>query len=289
MSMRVIDCSSSKRNSASALASSVFPTPAVRGTGAPVGLPGLRRPTRAATDRLRLTEPHRLHLADDARAEPLLHLEELLALGLEHPRRRDAGPVAEHLRDGLFGDRRPRDVAASRRCLLLRRPGRSRRRFHVRDPARAQLAELGEVLLLARLRPARAWSLRISSLSAACARAHRATRASARISAPTGRQLESCAISCLARRVPPSRPLIASSPSPEPGELRLVSRRRRPPDASSMSTGRPSISTIPARTRLVEQVDGAVRERTGPARSAWRESHRGDHADRPIRTWWWAS
>ena len=47
MSRRVSDCSSSKRNSASAFASSVLPTPlGPRNRNDPMGLPGSRRPTR---------------------------------------------------------------------------------------------------------------------------------------------------------------------------------------------------------------------------------------------------
>ena len=46
----------------------------------------------------------RILLSDNARAEPLLHLEELFALAFHHLVDRDAGPAADHRGDVLAGD-----------------------------------------------------------------------------------------------------------------------------------------------------------------------------------------
>src|SRR6201981_891592 len=103
MSRRVSDCSSSKRNSASALASSVLPTPlGPRKRNEPIGLPGSRappRPARAAGGDASGHAAARLALADAALGQALLHLEQLVALGLEHLADGDPGPVAQHARD----------------------------------------------------------------------------------------------------------------------------------------------------------------------------------------------
>ena len=48
--------------------------------------------------------PERLRLADDAPAEALLHLDELLDLALEEPRHRDARPLGHDLGDVLLVD-----------------------------------------------------------------------------------------------------------------------------------------------------------------------------------------
>ncbi len=96
MSRRVIDCSSSKRNSASALASSVLPTPlGPEEEERSDGLARIAQPHAAAAHRAR-DGAHGLVLPDHALGQALLHLEELVALGLEHLGDGDAGPVAEH-------------------------------------------------------------------------------------------------------------------------------------------------------------------------------------------------
>ena len=105
MSMRISAVSSSNRNSASALVSSVLPTPvgpeeheradrAVRVLQSGAGAPHRGR------DRL-----HRLVLADHALADLLLHFQQLLALAFEHAVDRDAGPARHDLRDVVGGDR----------------------------------------------------------------------------------------------------------------------------------------------------------------------------------------
>ena len=75
MSSRTIACSSSNRNSASARASSVFPTPVgPTKMKEPMGRFGSERPAR---DRRTASETarDRLLLPDDALAQPLLHRE----------------------------------------------------------------------------------------------------------------------------------------------------------------------------------------------------------------------
>ena len=99
MSRRTIAASSSNRNSASALASSVLPTPVgPRKMNDPIGRPGSPQARARALDR----QAHPLDgvvLADDPAAQPILDAEQLLPLALEHARDRDAGPVGDHARD----------------------------------------------------------------------------------------------------------------------------------------------------------------------------------------------
>jgi hypothetical protein len=105
MSRRTMAVSSSNRNSASALVSSVLPTAGgaeeheradgtVRvlqaGAGAPHG----------GRDGL-----HRLALADDAAGDLVLHAQQLILLALQHPIHRDAGPARDDLGDVVGGDR----------------------------------------------------------------------------------------------------------------------------------------------------------------------------------------
>ena len=92
MSMRTIARSSSNRNSASALASSVLPTPVgPRNRNDPVGRSGSATPDAGPPDGVGDCA-HRIRLADDALAEPVLHPQQLLGLALEQPTGGDAGP-----------------------------------------------------------------------------------------------------------------------------------------------------------------------------------------------------
>src|SRR3546814_5537913 len=83
MSRRAIACSSSKRKRASALVSSVFPTPVgPRKRKEPIGRFGSCRPARAPN---RVGDRHDgVLLADHAGAQRILHGEQLLALALQH-------------------------------------------------------------------------------------------------------------------------------------------------------------------------------------------------------------
>src|SRR3954465_6369307 len=104
MSTRTIARSSSKRNSASALASSVLPTPVgPRKRKEPVGRSGSATPARArrtapataaARPPPRRVAPrrHGLGLADHAGLERLLHAQQLGGLALHHPAGRNPGP-----------------------------------------------------------------------------------------------------------------------------------------------------------------------------------------------------
>ena len=49
-------------------------------------------------------DAHRLVMADDARVQAVLHLDQLLDLALEQARDRDAGPLADHFGDVLLVD-----------------------------------------------------------------------------------------------------------------------------------------------------------------------------------------
>src|SRR4030095_3125929 len=103
MSTRIIARSSSKRNSASARASSVLPTPVGprernepmgRVGGGAAGAVGSGETGPRAPDRVG-HGAERLVLADDAAAEALFHVDELLDLALEQPRDRDARPLGD--------------------------------------------------------------------------------------------------------------------------------------------------------------------------------------------------
>jgi hypothetical protein len=99
MSMRTIACSSSNRNSASARAVSVLPTPVgPRKMNEPIGRLGSCRPGAAAAHGVRHGD-YRVALADDALGQLVVELGEARALALHHPRDRDAGPPRHHVGD----------------------------------------------------------------------------------------------------------------------------------------------------------------------------------------------
>src|SRR4030095_6444275 len=87
MSIRTIACSSSNRNSASARASSVLPTPVgPRKMKLPSGRFGCCRP------------------ASDTRMQALFHFEELLDFAFHETADGNAGPLADDFSDVLFVD-----------------------------------------------------------------------------------------------------------------------------------------------------------------------------------------
>ena len=92
-------CSSSNRNSASARASSVLPTPVgPRKMNEPIGRRGSLSPARER--RMALDDARdRLVLADDALAQTLFHRDQLLHFAFQHLRDRNAGPLADDLGD----------------------------------------------------------------------------------------------------------------------------------------------------------------------------------------------
>ena len=80
MSMRTMALSSSNRNSASALASSVLPTPVgPRNRKLPMGRSGSCRPARARRT-ASATDDHRVVLTDDPLVQVLFELEQPLLL-----------------------------------------------------------------------------------------------------------------------------------------------------------------------------------------------------------------
>ena len=104
MSSWISASSSSKRNSASALASSVFPTPVgPRKMNEPLGPLGVLQPGPGAADGTgqRLDG---LFLADDPLVQLVLHAQELGGLLLGEAVDGDAGPVGQHLGDDLLVD-----------------------------------------------------------------------------------------------------------------------------------------------------------------------------------------
>src|SRR4029078_10425958 len=141
MSMRIIACSSSNRNSARARASSVLPTPVgPRKMKLPSGRFGSWRPARARRMALAtggiacscpttrwVTRLDHLLLPDAALVEPLFHLDQLLDLPLHQTAHWNAGPAADDFGDVLLVDLfPPHRVALWRvgglRLLLLALP-----------------------------------------------------------------------------------------------------------------------------------------------------------------------
>src|SRR6185369_3363917 len=92
MSIRTIAFSVSNRNSASAFASSVLPTPVGPAEAGP-----------RAADRVGHGADSFV-LTDDALVQPLLHVDQLLGLALEQAADRDPGPGAHYLGDVLGAD-----------------------------------------------------------------------------------------------------------------------------------------------------------------------------------------
>src|SRR5216110_1909763 len=94
MSMRTMAFSSSKRNSASARASSVLPTPVgPMKMNEPIGRLGSLSPARAAHGVGDGGDG--LFLSHHALLEVVLHPDQLLDLRLEHPGDRHAGPLGD--------------------------------------------------------------------------------------------------------------------------------------------------------------------------------------------------
>src|SRR5579872_3974304 len=101
MSMRTIASSVSKRNSASALQSSVLPTPVgPKNRKDPLGRRGSEPRARPA-DGVRY-DAQRLILSHDALGERRLHCQQLVLLALQHLRDWNAGPLGDDLGDLLL-------------------------------------------------------------------------------------------------------------------------------------------------------------------------------------------
>ena len=104
MSMRTIARSSSNRNSASAFASSVLPTPVgPRNRNEPVGPVGVGDAGARPADGVGHGADG-VRLADDPPREPVLHPQQLLGLALEQPAGGDAGPGLDDLGDVVGAD-----------------------------------------------------------------------------------------------------------------------------------------------------------------------------------------
>ncbi len=145
--MRSSACSTSNRNVASALVSSVLPTPVgpqeheradrpVRVLQAGAGAPG-RGGNRV----------HGLRLADDPLGEIVLHAQQLVALAFQHLVDRDAGPARDDLGD-MVGRHRLLHHVAGGPLLLVRRLELA---LQIGDAAVGEFAGLGEIALALRL------------------------------------------------------------------------------------------------------------------------------------------
>ncbi len=117
MSMRIMACSSSKRNSASARASSVLPTPVgPRKMNEPIGRFSSCKPARARRTALD-TAVIAVLLADDALAEAVFHADEFFAFAFAQIGDGDAGPRADDFGDVFLGDFLLRSIGAPLRCI----------------------------------------------------------------------------------------------------------------------------------------------------------------------------
>ena len=143
MSIRTMACSSSNRNSASDLASSVLPTPVgPRNRNEPVGRFGSEMPARerrTASDTARTAGCWPTNRC----ADPGLHAQQLLGLTLQQPARRDAGPVGHDLGDVGRSDL----LRHHRRQLALGLRGLGHLALQSRDLAVAEFARAAEIAL----------------------------------------------------------------------------------------------------------------------------------------------
>ena len=262
MSRRVSDCSSSKRNSARAFASSVLPTPlGPEEEERADGLARIAQPDAPAPHGAR-DGAHRLVLPDDALGQALLHLEELLALGLEHLADGDAGPVAEH-----DAPRLPRSTTFDAACsALLARPRPSRPRACVARPgaARARARRGARSPACRARRRARARARSSSARSAAkAATAPRRESSCARISLTVGSRSRDLLLDALAR-LDAHRVVVAR----ERRELRL---QRREAADGVVDVGRARRRSRRACAPPSRRADRSPRRGArGPAGSAWR-------------------
>ncbi len=146
MSMRTIACSSSNRNAASALVSSVLPTPVgPRNMNEPIGRFGSCKPARARRTAVD-TATTASCWPTTRLADHVLHAQKLLALALQHPVDRHAGPARDDLRD-VIGRHRLLD----HRRLAVARFDRSQLLLQLGDDAIGQLAGAREVAAALRL------------------------------------------------------------------------------------------------------------------------------------------
>ena len=102
--MRIIACSSSNRNCASARASSVLPTPVgPRNTKLPERPVGILQPRAGPANRIG-DGVDGVVLADDALVQPLLHVDELLHFAFHQPAHRNVRPARDDLGDVFLVD-----------------------------------------------------------------------------------------------------------------------------------------------------------------------------------------
>ena len=210
--MRTIARSSSNRKSASALASSVLPTPVgPRNRNEPVGRSGSAMPARERRTASE-TALDRGPLADQPLADHVLHAQQLGGLALEQPAGGDAGPGLDHVGD-LLGTDLLADHRVGDRLLGLR--GLLELLLELGDPAVQDLAGPGQVAVArAAARPA------CAARRSACAARRRPRARPSR--APTG---------------PPAR---AAPPRGRRG--RRAAARAGPSDAASSSRSSASSS-----------------------------------------------
>src|SRR6202008_1050537 len=104
MSSRIIARSSSNKNSASARAVSVLPTPVgPRKMNEPKGTLRTLKAGACSSDGF-CTRRERLFLSDDPIAQPVFHRHQLLHFAFQHSRHRNAGPFGYNFSDVLFVD-----------------------------------------------------------------------------------------------------------------------------------------------------------------------------------------
>ncbi len=208
---------------------------------------------------------HRFALPDDALGEALLHLEELVALGLEHLADGDAGPVAEDARDVFLGDH-VRHVAAA--LATDRRLGGLEPPPHVRQLHVLELSEPREVLLVARL-----LHLGFEPVALRAERRESRHRAAARV------ELRAHLVH---RRLEIAHLLLDALARLDAHRVGVVGQRRdlrlegrEPPDGFVDLCGDAVDLDALARGRFVEEIDRRVGQRA-VLQVALREAHRGE-------------
>ena len=231
-------------NSASARASSVFPTPVgPRKMNEPIGRFGSCSPARARRSAF-ATASTACVLADDAPVQPLLHVDELLDLALEQARHRDAGPGGDDRGDVVLVD-----------LLLHHRLLRCSSLALARAPARARADRRTGSRRRARSRPAR--SARSASMRSSSSCRLISRDALQRLLLADQRAASSSRTACASASSRSTRLARSSSVSFASAASSISSWRTRR-SASSSSTGERVDLHPQARRRLVDEVDRLV-------------------------------
>ena len=250
MSMRTIARSSSNRNSASARASSVLPTPVgPRNRNEPIGRFGIREPGTRTPDRVR-DRDDRLVLTDDALVQMLFEPHELRHLAFHEARDGNAGPLGDDLGDVFLVDLFLQHATVALEVVELRRAAR---RARARPPGCARSAAARPVR--GRRRARRARPRAAPPRAAPCRPGSRRSRPSPTASARPCRRAPPAATAA-PRRALPAAPASLVGLLRERGALDLE-LTDAPLDHVDLERHRVDLDAQ-ARRRLVDEVDRLV-------------------------------